>query len=135
VDVSAASVKRRIALVFATAIAVSNCAAMRRQQARDTGDLLVAAGFRQKPADTPQRGDQLRAMAPLKMISQSTDGHVVYRYADPYSCNCLYVGDEQAYRAYKQLALQKQLAEERLQAAEAEEAAQMDWGVWGPWWW
>ena len=72
---------------------------------------------------------------PLKMVSQSKDGHLVYRYADPYSCDCLYVGDEQAYAEYKRLALKKQVAEERLEAAEAEESAAMDWGLWGPWWW
>ncbi len=57
-----------------------------------------------------------------------------YRYADPYSCDCLYVGDEQAYAEYKRLAVEKQVAEERLEAAEAEESAAMDWGLWGPWW-
>ncbi len=127
--------KRRLLLVLATAFAVGGCAAMRRQEARDTGDLLVAAGFSSKPADTPQQEQQLRALLPLKMVSQSKDGHLVYRYADPYSCDCLYVGDEQAYAEYKRLALKKQVAEERLEAAEAEESAAMDWGLWRPWWW
>jgi len=127
--------KRRLLLVLATAFAVGGCAAMRRHEARDTGDLLVAAGFRSKLADTPEREQRLRAQPPLKMVSQSKDGHLVYRYADPYSCDCLYVGDEQAYAEYKRLALKKQVAEERLEAAEAEESAAMDWGLWGPWWW
>ena len=106
---------------------------MRRHEARDTGDLLVSAGFTAKPADTPERAQQLHAMPPLKLVSQSKDGHVVYRYADPYSCDCLYVGDQQAYAEYERLALQKQIADERLEAAEAEEGAIMDWGLWGPW--
>ena len=127
--------KARLLLVLATAFAVGGCAAMRRQEARDTGDLLVAAGFSSKPADTPQQEQQLRELLPLKMVSQSKDGHLVYRYADPYSCDCLYVGDEQAYAEYKRLALKKQVAEERLEAAEAEESAAIDWGLWGPWWW
>jgi len=122
-------------MVFATAFAMVGCAAMRRHEARDTGDLLVSAGFTTKPADTPERAQQLHAMPPLKLVSQSKDGHVVYRYADPYSCDCLYVGDEQAYAEYKRLALKKQVAEERLEAAEAEESAAMDWSLWGPWWW
>ena len=127
--------KRRLLLVLATAFAVGGCAALRRHEARDTGDLLVAAGFRSKLADTPEREQRLRALPPLKMVSQSKDGHLVYRYADPYSCDCLYVGDEQAYAEYKRLALKKQVAEERLEAAEAEESGAMDWGLWGPWWW
>ena len=125
----------QILLVFMTAIAMSGCAMMRRHEARDTGDLLAAAGFGAKPADTPERAQQLRAMPPLKIVSQSKDGHVVYRYADPYSCDCLYVGDEEAYQQYKRLALQKELAAERLEAAQAEESAALDWGLWGPWWW
>ena len=127
--------KRRLLLVLATAFAAGGCAPMRRQEARDTGDLLVAAGFTSKPAHTPEREQRLRALPPLKMVSQSKDGHLVYRYADPYSCDCLYVGDEQAYAEYKRLALKKQVAEERLEAAEAEESSAMDWGLWGPWWW
>jgi hypothetical protein len=123
--------KGRMLLVFATAIAVGGCAATRRHEARDTGDLLVAAGFKTKLADSPERAQQLRAMLPLKIVSQSKDGHTVYRYADPYSCDCLYVGDQQAYAKYRSLALQKQRADERL---EAEEDASMNWDLWGPRW-
>ena len=126
--------KARLLAVLATTFALGGCAAIRRHEARDTGDLLVSAGFTTKPADTPERAQQLHAMPPLKLVSQSKDGNVVYRYADPYSCHCLYVGDQQAYAEYKRLALQKQIADERLEAAEAEESAAVDWGLWGPWW-
>ena len=121
--------KGRILLVLTTAIAVGGCAATRRHDARLTGDLLVVAGFKAKPADSPQRAQNLRAMPPLKMLSQSKDGHTVYHYADPYSCNCLYVGDAQAYAKYRSLALQKERADERL---EAKEDASMEWDLWGP---
>ena len=121
----------RILAVLAATIVLAGCATMRRREAWDTGDLLATAGFDAKPADTPERIEQLRAMPPLKLLSQSKNGHVVYRYADPYSCNCLYIGDEQAYREYRQLALSKELAEARLEGEEA--ADNMDWGRWGPW--
>jgi hypothetical protein len=126
----------RLLMVFVTTFALGGCAAMRRQQARDTGDLLVAAGFTAKPADTPERAQRLEAIPPLKVVSQQKDGHVLYRYADPYSCHCLYVGNEQAYAEYRRLAVQKQIADERLEAAEAEDGALVDWDLWGPgpWW-
>ena len=127
--------KGRLLAVLATAFALGGCATMRRHEARDTGDLLVAAGFTTNPADTSARAQQLRAMPPLKLISESKDGNVVYRYADPYSCNCLYVGDQQAYAEYKRLALQKRIADERFEAAEAEESAAIDGGLWEPVWW
>ncbi len=124
--------KTRLLLFLTVAFVVSGCAAMRRREARDTGNLLVAAGFTPKPADTPEREQQLHVMPALRMMWQRKDGRMVYRYADPYSCNCLYVGDQQAYAEYKRLALEKQIADERLEAAEAEE---MDWDIWGPWGW
>jgi len=124
----------QLLVLLATAFALGGCAAMRRHEARDTGDLLVSAGFTTKPADTPERAQQLHAMPPLKLVSESEDGNVVYRYADPYSCDCLYVGDQQAYAEYKRLALQRQIADERLEAAEAEDSAAIDWSLWGPWW-
>src|SRR5437667_12325099 len=104
--------KAELLVVLATAFGLGGCAAMRRREARDTGDLLVSAGFTTKPADTPERAQQLHAMPPLKLVSQSKDGDVVYRYADPYSCDCLYVGDRQAYAEYKRLALEKQIGGE-----------------------
>ena len=125
----------RLLVLLATTFALGGCAAMRRHEARDTGDLLVAAGFTTKPADTPARAQQLHAMPPLKLVSESKDGNIVYRYADPYSCDCLYVGDQQAYAEYKRLALQKQIADERFEAAEAEESAAIDGGLWEPVWW
>ena len=124
----------QLLVLLATAFALGGCAAMRRHEARDTGDLLVSAGFTTKPADTPERAQQLHAMPPLKLVSESEDGNVVYRYADPYGCDCLYVGDQQAYAEYKRLALQRQIADERLEAAEAEDSAAIDWSLWGPWW-
>jgi len=124
----------QLLVLLATAFALGGCAAMRRHEARDTGDLLVSAGFTTKPADTPERAQQLHAMPPLRLVSESEDGNVVYRYADPYSCDCLYVGDQQAYAEYKRLALQRQIADERLEAAEAEDSAAIDWSLWGPWW-
>jgi hypothetical protein len=45
------------------------------------------------------------------------------------------VGDQQAYTDYRRLALQKEIADEHLRAAEDEEATIMSWGSWGRWSW
>jgi hypothetical protein len=121
-------------VVLVTAIALGGCAAMRRAEARDTGGLLVSAGFTPKPADTPARAQQLGSMAPLKLVSQAKEGKLVYRYADPYSCHCLYVGDEQAYAAYKRLTVEKEIADERREAEAAAEGDAVEWDLWGPLW-
>jgi hypothetical protein len=122
-----------VGVVF-MAILAGACSTIRRDEARNTGDLLVAAGFKMKPADTPARTEKLASMPALKMVQREKDGRLVFTYADPYNCKCLYVGDETAYGQYKRLALQKQIANEQLEASMAAEDATMDWGLWGPWW-
>jgi len=132
----------RLALVLTMASALGGCAAVRRHQASSTEDLLAAAGFTPQPADTPQRRERLQALPPLQLVSQPKgEGKTVYRYTDPYSCQCFYVGDQQAYAEYKRLALEQRVADERIQAAEIEESSleesSMEWGVWDPvgaWW-
>jgi hypothetical protein len=38
------------------------------------------------------------------------------------------------YAQYKRFALKKEIADEKLEAARAQEDAALDWGVWGPFW-
>lgn len=125
------------AAVVALAIAVlgAGCATIRKDQAQSTESVLAAAGFRMKPADTPERLANLQAMRPRKIVPHVKDGKVAYVYADPTNCRCLYIGDEAAYQRYQQLAIQQQLAQENVMAAEMNEDAALNWGVWGPFWW
>jgi len=108
-----------IALCFALAgtAALAGCAAMQRSEAKQTEDLLAAAGFHQFPADNPERTNALKTMKPR-----------------PTNCDCLYAGTESNYQEYKRLALQKQIADENLAAEQAAQDAAMDYGMWGPWW-
>lgn len=65
---------------------------MRREEARSTKDLLAEAGFRMKSADTPEKLACLKTMTPLELARLSKDGRIIYSYADPDTCHCLYVG-------------------------------------------
>jgi hypothetical protein len=56
-------------------------------------------------------------------------------YADPYNCQCVYVGGPEEFARYQRLALRQQVADERLEAAEMANDAVMDWDMWGPFWW
>jgi hypothetical protein len=58
-----------------------------------------------------------------------------YVYADPETCKCLYVGDEQRYQKFQELSLQKKIADEQMSAAQTNWDASMNWGLWGPWGW
>jgi Tfp pilus assembly PilM family ATPase len=123
------------ALALALAVLVAGCAAIRKEEAQSTESVLAAAGFRMKPADTPERLANLQAMRPRKIVPREKDGHVVYAYADPTGCRCLYVGDEAAYQRFQQLSIQKQLAQENMMAAQMNKDAALNWGLWGPFWW
>jgi len=126
----------RVVVVIALAGVAAGCAAIRRDEAQRTENLLVAAGFKAKPADTPAKLAQLKALPPLQMEMRRQDGQVGYSYADPDNCKCLYVGGQQQYAEYRKLAVKQQIAMDQMEAAEAQEDAALDWGMWGgfgPW--
>jgi hypothetical protein len=117
-----------VMLALIVALPLTGCAAIQRSKAKDTEQLLAAAGFQAKPAETPEKLTNLRTMPPRQLVSRAKDGNMVYTSADPDSCQCLYVGGPNEYSAYQRLAVENKIAQERLDAA-------MDWAMWGPWWW
>jgi len=121
--------------IASLAVVLGGCAAIHREEAHQTESVLSAAGFQMKPADTPDRIAHLNSLTPRKLVPHMKDGKLLYVYADRKGCNCLFVGDEQAYQRYQQLALKQQLAQEQLMAAQMNEDAAMNWGLWGPFWW
>lgn len=128
---------RRIASLAIVALVVSllpACTYIKRQDADQVESTLAAAGFKMKPADTPERLAKLQSMPVRKIVTDQRDGETVYLYADPDFCKCLYVGRQEQYDRYQRLAIQRQIAQDRVQAAEMDEDAAMDWGMWGPFW-
>lgn len=118
------------AVVFT--IMLAGCAAIEKQDTKSTEQLLSAAGFTIRPADTPDKLASLQAMKQRKVVRRETkDGQLQFLYADAAVCRCLYVGDEQAYQQYQKLAVQQQIAFANQQAA-------LDASMDGPWaydWW
>lgn len=88
-----------------------------------------------KPADTPEKLAHLQTLTPRKVVRYTRDGQPQYVYADPETCKCLYVGDEQRYQKYQELSLQKQIADEQMSAAQTNWDASMNWGASDPWGW
>src|SRR5262249_24344330 len=109
--------------IASLAVVLGGCAAIHREEAHQTESVLSAAGFQMKPADTPDRIAHLNSLTPRKLVPHMKDGKLLYVYADRKGCNCLFVGDEQAYQRYQQLALKQQLAQEQLMAAQMNEDA------------
>ncbi|TMA95483.1 MAG: hypothetical protein E6J77_02330 [Deltaproteobacteria bacterium] len=81
--------RARFVVLFAAILAVTGCATTRREEAASTEQLLAAAGFQMRPADTPERVAALASMPREKLVVRSKDGNVVYPYADPEKCHCL----------------------------------------------
>jgi hypothetical protein len=122
-------------VVSVVAVLLGGCAAIQREEAQQTESTLSAAGFQMKLADTPERLAHLQTMRPLKVVPHLKDGKLLYVYADPTGCKCLYIGDEQAYQRYQALAIREKLTQEQMMAAQMNEDAAMNWGLWGPFWW
>jgi len=126
-------VRRSTALM--ALMVLGGCAAIQRQEAQSKESLLAAAGFQVRVASTPAQQANLQAMTPRRIVPHAlTDGRVAFVYADPTGCNCVYVGDQQAYQRFQQLAIKQQLAQEQVMTAEMNQEAMMNWGLWGPFW-
>ena len=115
---------KSILMIFAACVALSACAQVQQKE-----DLLAAAGFTLVPANTPQRQASLASLPPHKFAQQVRNNVVVYIYADPTICDCLYVGNQAAYDRYRQEVFAKNLANEQQMTAQINE---MEWGAWGP---
>jgi len=102
-----------------------------QQQVTQKEDLLAAAGFQVRVADTPQRLAAMKRLPPNKFVTRVVNGQPIYQYADPLVCRCLYFGTQQNWAAYRQEVLAKQLADEAQMTAILN---QEDWD-WGPWGW
>ena len=124
----------RLALVAVAVSLLAACTYFKRQDADQVESTLAAAGFKMKLADTPEKLAKLQSLPVRQIVPQSKDGETVYVYADPDFCKCLYAGRQDNYDLYQRLALQRQIAQERVAAAEMNEDAAMDWGLWGPFW-
>ena len=66
-----------------------------QQQVSQKEDLLSAAGFQVRVADSPQRIAALKSLPPNKFVTRVKNGQLVYQYADPLVCRCIYFGTQQ----------------------------------------
>ena len=124
------------AVLLACTVFLAGCASMEASETAQTENMLAAANFRIKLADTPEKMAHLKTLTQHKLVPHEKDGQVYYVYADATTCQCVYWGDEAAYQRYQQFAVQQQIADEQRMAAQMNQNAAMNWGMWGPgpWW-
>jgi hypothetical protein len=126
-----------VILIFVAAITALFMAACAEVGSGNTTSLLTAAGFRAHTPQTPKQ-QQIYAALPAYHVERATvNGHVFYVYKDE-KAGVAYVGREQEYQRYHELAVQQQIAQNYYMAAEMDRAAAYGWyGAYGPraFWW
>ena len=127
-----------LALVLLGAATMGGCAGMQTSGVKSTEQLLAAAGFKMRLPDTPPKMAHLQQMPQRQLVAHTRNGKTFYVYADAGN-NRLYWGDEAAYSRYQQMLVAEKLEAQRVKAAELNEAAAMNWEMWGPgpwnpWW-
>jgi hypothetical protein len=110
---------------------LASCATMSAQKAKDTEQLLVAAGFKMTLADTPAKMAHLKTLTQNKIVPHKKDGVAYYVYADATNCQCFYWGQAQAYQKFQQLQVQQNLAAEDRLSAEMDADEELNWDTMG----
>lgn len=64
---------------------------------------LSNAGFIMRPANTPEQLARLRRLPPRKFVARTKAGARYFVYADPDVCKCVFLGDERAMQAYRDM--------------------------------
>lgn len=95
-------------------------------------NMLAAAGFRVRVADTPEKVAALKRLPPHRFVVKNQDGQTIFFYADPTVCGCLYYGSQANFQAYQQMAFQQRLVNEQEMTAMMNQQAAFDAGPWGP---
>lgn len=109
-------------------LALTGCQST-QQVVQQKEDLLSAAGFTPQPANTPQRIAAMKKLSPNKFVQQTKNSQIVYVYADPIACQCVYFGNQAAYAQYRSMVFQQRLADERQMTAAMTQNS-FDFGPW-----
>ena len=87
------------------------CGAIQRFEVGDTERMLAAAGFHMRLADASELQEDLRSIPPHRIVSRTKDRNVVYMYADPDNCHCVYIGGNQEYSEYERRRLEREFTQ------------------------
>src|SRR5262245_33189351 len=124
--------KPNIVLIFAAAVTALFLAGCAEMGSGNTTSLLSAAGFRARTPQTPKQQQIYASLPPYQVQRATVNGRVFYVYKDE-KAGVAYIGREQEYQRYQQLAIQQQIAQNYYTAVAMDRAAAYGWyGAWGP---
>jgi hypothetical protein len=95
-------------LVLAAVAAALSGAPVLAQPQRTIDMQLVDAGFKTRVAVNAAEVERLRRYPPRTMFSRVKGGVRRYFYVDPDNCQCLFSGDEDAFKSYQAMTTQAQ---------------------------
>jgi len=113
---------------FAVALFAVGCASSGPQSKEN---LLITAGFKAFPADTPAKQSLLKTLPAGRISTMQRDGHTYYVYPQLAS-NAALVGTQKEYTAYQQLKDLQQISNRNLQES-IDSTSAAGWGAWGGW--
>ena len=111
----------RVYPLLVLSVLAGGCAESHTERAQRLEPMLAEAGFRRVPADTQARAQKLDDMTSLRISYAARNGKLAYWFADPYVCNCLYVGSRQNFEQFKNLAQQEKEESAQEVSGEAEQ--------------
>jgi len=112
-------------ILAASMLVLSGCAAIQRQGAADSENLLAEAGFQKAELE----GGGQKNIQPLQLTKH--DDH--YDFADPQFCQCRYTGGEKELTVLNDLRAARVQAHERSLRAIGLISVGADENGWGPW--
>jgi hypothetical protein len=116
-------------LIIAVVAGFSGCAGTQAQK-KDKESLLLEAGFQIRTPSTQEQWAMYSQMSPYGLERNTLKGKALYTYADKQK-GAVYIGGDNAYQRYKQLAAQQSLEQKELEASYSQYLAKMDrvWSV------
>ncbi|MGA7145042.1 MAG: hypothetical protein WBY47_11110 [Desulfobacterales bacterium] len=98
-----------IVLFIFTASFLIGCAGTGKMTAFQMDEMLARSGFQLRTADTPEKLDLLKSLPKNRFLHKKRNDKELYFYVNDASCRCMYIGNEKAYRRFKQSVKENQL--------------------------
>jgi len=100
-----------LGFVMLILVFLMGCAGTGKLSPFQMDEMLVRAGFQLHTADTAKKLDFLKSLPQNELVHKTYNEKVSYFYVDGASCQCMYVGDEQAYQRFRQAVKEEQMDE------------------------
>src|SRR5215471_17883756 len=103
-------------IIGAFALLVAGFCGCAGTEVQNKESLLTAAGFQTRTPSTQAQLAMYSRMTPYRLERNTINGRALYTYADKQN-GVVYIGGDKAYQRYRQLALQRSMAEKELEAS------------------